>query len=102
MSKPKCGGVANERDVPWGRDLSAVSPATTYCGHGFPIPKCPFEQCAARELYEALKLFIGFLNDGTLIRDISNDDRTDWALSQIPLVKAATLTSKVLASLETH
>ena len=31
-----------------------ITPAASQCGHKFRIPECPYEQCAARELYEAL------------------------------------------------
>lgn len=52
---------------------------------------------AAPELYEALVNVMALIQQGRLVRDTSNDPNLDWALRQIPLVKALAVAQATLA-----
>jgi len=42
------------------------------------------------QLEAALRKLLGFLEDGTLCRDISRDHEPGWAMRQLPLVQTLT------------
>ena len=58
---------------------------------------------AAPEMYEALRGMLKLIDDGMLVRDMSHDHESDWAMKQIPLVRTLQLAQAALAKTEaTH
>jgi hypothetical protein len=41
------------------------------CGHNYPILKCPYDDCVARELYDCLEVLVSKIRDGSLSADLT-------------------------------
>jgi len=54
----------------------------------------------ARQSLIVLRALSGLLDDGTLVRDISRDTESDWALRQLPLLQILTDLNAVLAAFD--
>lgn len=52
------------------------------------------------ELLEALKGIFGLVESGDLVRDISKDHESDWALRQLPFIAKLKAAEQAIASAE--
>ena len=52
---------------------------------------------AAPEMYDALAAIMDLIDDEVLVRNISNDGDADWAIKQLPLVRALKMAQAALA-----
>lgn len=61
--------------------------ARIYCSEPEVDPYNAHLIAAAPELYEALEAVMKLIDDGMLVRNISGDHQSNWAVKQLPLVQ---------------
>lgn len=62
------------------------------------VAEQPTPPSEAQELRESLQEILTLIENGTLVRDCSEDDNPDWVMKQIPLVQALARASRALKS----